>query len=95
MPHHKADDVYQKKGIPTASERHEGLRAAWKVMVAGALDPRRLVFVDECGVHTSLAARYGYCPKGERLSLSVPRNRGKHTTLLSSMTAGEWGLQWR
>jgi transposase len=62
------------------------LRAAWRVMVAGALDPRRLVFVDECGTHTSLAPLYGYSSKGERLKLSVPRNRGKNTTLLASIT---------
>jgi transposase len=55
-------------------------------MVAGALDPRRLVFVDECGTHTSLAPLYGYSPKGERLKLSVARNRGKNTTLLASIT---------
>lgn len=60
-------------------------------MVGGALDPGRLVFVDECGTHTSLAPVYGYSPKGERLSLSVPRNRGKNTTLLASMTLGGMG----
>ncbi len=54
-------------------------------MVAGALDPRRLVFVDECGTHTSLAPIYGYSPKGERLRLEAPRNRGPNTTLLASM----------
>ena len=43
--------------------------------------------MDECGLHTSLAPIYGYAPKGERLTLSVPRSRGKNTTtLLSSMT---------
>jgi transposase len=67
------------------------LRAAWRVMVAGVVDPRRLVFVDECGTHTSLAPLYGYSPKGERLSLSVPRNRGKNTTLLASMTVEGMG----
>jgi hypothetical protein len=36
-------------------------------MVAGALDPRRLIFVDECGTRTSLAPVYGYAPTGERL----------------------------
>jgi transposase len=46
----------------------------------------RLIFVDECGTHTSLAPIYGYAPRGERLRLSVPRKRGKNTTLLSSMT---------
>jgi hypothetical protein len=50
------------------------MRAAWRVMVAGVLEPSKLVFVDECGTHTSLAPLYGYCPKGERLRLSVPRN---------------------
>ncbi len=54
--------------------------------MAAALEPERLLFVDECGTHTSLAPIYGYAPKGERLYLSVPRSRGKNTTLLSSMT---------
>jgi len=67
------------------------LRAAWRVMVAAAVAPERLVFVDECGTHTSLAPIYGYAPKGERLRLSVPRKRGKNTTLLSSMTLGGMG----
>jgi hypothetical protein len=63
--------------------------------LAEEIDPERLVFVDECGTHTSLAPLYGYAPKGERLRLSVPRKRGKNTTLLSSMTVGGmWGLLW-
>jgi transposase len=60
-------------------------------MVAAEVEPERLLFVDECGVHTSLAPIYGYAPKGERLHLAVPRNRGKNTTLLSSMTTGGMG----
>jgi transposase len=55
-------------------------------MVAAEVDPRRLVFVDEMGVHTSLAPLYGYSRKGERVGLSVPRNRGTNTTLLASMS---------
>jgi transposase len=62
------------------------LRAAWRVTVAARVQPERLVFVDECGTHTSMAPIYGYAPKGERLRLRVPRKRGKNTTLLSSMT---------
>jgi len=62
------------------------LRAVWKVTVAARVEPERLVFVDECGTHTSLAPIYGYAPKGERLGLSVPRKRGKNTTLLASMS---------
>jgi transposase len=55
-------------------------------MVAQKVDSERLVFVDEMGVHTSLAPVYGYSLRGERLRLKVPRNRGKNTTLLASIT---------
>jgi transposase len=55
-------------------------------MVAEEVDSRRLVFVDEMGVHTSLAPLYGYAPRGERVHMEVPRSRGKNTTLLASMT---------
>jgi len=60
-------------------------------MVAEEISAERLVFVDECGTHTSLAPIYGYAPRGECLSVSVPRNRGKNTTLLSSMTTDGMG----
>jgi transposase len=55
-------------------------------MLAAEIDPERLVFVDEMGVHTSLAPLYGYSRKGERVGLSVPRNRGTNITLLASMS---------
>jgi transposase len=50
-----------------------------------------LVFVDECGTHTSLAPIYGYAPRGERLYLPVQRGRGKNTTLLSSTSVEGMG----
>jgi transposase len=50
------------------------------------IDPRLLVFVDECGAHTSMARLRGRAPKGERVYGRVPRNRGKNTTLIASMT---------
>jgi transposase len=74
-----------------ALERDEFLRAAWKVMVAQSLDARRLVFVDEMGTNTSLSALYGWAKKGQRAHCSVPRNRGKNTTLLSSMSVDGMG----
>ena len=69
-----------------ASERDEWLRAAWRTLVAGTINTRRLVFVDEMGAHTSLSVLYAYSPKGRRIHAQVPRNRGKNTTLLASMT---------
>ena len=41
--------------------------------------------------HLTGADLYGYAPKGEALRLSVPRSRGKNTTLLSSMTVEGMG----
>ena len=92
MPCHSTDRFHAQKGGPSATERDEFLRAAWRVMVAAEVDPERLlVFVDEMGVHTSLAPVYGYSPKGERVHLYVPRNRGRNTTLLASITLSGMG----
>jgi transposase len=54
-------------------------------MEVGRIDPGRLVFVDEMGTHTSLAPVYAYAPIGERAFFEIPRNRGKNTTLLTSL----------
>jgi transposase len=60
-------------------------------MEIGRLDPGRLVFVDEMGTHTSLAPLYAYSPIGERAFFEIPRNRGKNTTLLTSLHQGGMG----
>jgi transposase len=70
-----------------ASERDEFVRAAWRTLIAGRIDAERLVFVDEMGSNTSLAPVHAWAPRGERARCSVPRNRGKNTTLLASMTS--------
>ena len=54
--------------------------------LAQRIDPKRLVFVDEMGTNTSLAPLRAWSPKGQRAYCSVARNRGKNTTVLSSMT---------
>ena len=86
MPCHSPDRLYSQKGGRVATERNEFERATWRVMVGAVVEPERLIFVDECGTHTSLAPIYGYAPKGERLYLPVPRTRGKNTTVLTSMS---------
>jgi hypothetical protein len=50
------------------------------------VDPRRFVSVDECGTHTSMTRARARAPRGERAYGEVPRNRGKNTTLIASMT---------
>jgi transposase len=90
--HLKRKDVPpEKRDGECQRARRVGHRAAWRVSVAEVLEPERLVFVDEMGLHTSLAPLYGYAPKGERLRLSVLRNRGRNSTLLSSMTTEGMG----
>ncbi len=49
------------------------------------------MFVDECGSNMGLAPLRARAPKGERARGSAPRNRGKNTTLLASMSAGGMG----
>src|SRR5215213_6439931 len=80
VPCYRPDRPHQEKGGRSATERDEFLRAAaWRVMVAAGVEPERLVFVDECGTHTSLGPIYGYAPRGERLRLRVPRKSGART----------------
>ena len=69
-----------------ASERDEFLRTAWRALVAGRIDARRLVFVDECGTNTSLAPVHAWSRRGERAFAKVPRNWGANVTLLASMS---------
>ncbi len=74
----------QKKS-KVAQERDEGLRGLWRWLVT-RFDVRRLVFVDESGFHTSMYRLRSRAPKGERAYGKVPRNRGKNTTLIASMS---------
>lgn len=74
----------QKKSR-VAQERDERERAAFGERT-GPVDPRRLVAVDECGTHTSMTRARARAPRGKRAYGKVPRNRGKNTTLIASMT---------
>ncbi len=60
-------------------------------MSAENLDARRLVFVDEMGTNTALSPLYAWAPRGQRARCSVPRNRGKNTSLLASMSVEGMG----
>lgn len=74
-----------------ASERDEFLRVAWRALVPGRIDARRLVFVDEMGSNTSLAPVHAWSRRGQRAAGTVPRNRGANVTLLVSMSAAGMG----
>jgi transposase len=46
----------------------------------------QFVFVDECGSNIALTPLYARAPKGQRATDRVPRNRGKNSTLIASLT---------
>jgi transposase len=79
--------AHQKKS-PVASERDEEARGLWR-WLASRFDARRLVFIDESGFHTSMTRLRARAPRGQRAYGKVPRNRGKNTTLIASITFEE------
>jgi len=48
------------------------------------VDPNRLVFVDETGVHTAMTRRYGWAPIGERVRGAVP-GHWKSVTMVAAL----------
>jgi hypothetical protein len=59
-------------------------RARWTDGQA-ALDPGRLVFVDETGAATNMARRYGRSRRGQRLVAAVPHGHWKTTTFIAAL----------
>jgi transposase len=54
-----------------------------------ALDPNRLILIDETWAATNMTRRYGRCARGLRLRASVPHGHWKLTTLVAGLrTAG-------
>jgi transposase len=78
----------RKKKSLHASERdtsrRQNLRAehAWIVEV---IEPARLKFVDEMGIHIAQTPLYGRAPRGERVAYSVPSCRGENLSVLGSI----------
>jgi transposase len=84
----------RKKKIPRAQEQDrpevQERRREFCEELAG-LDPRRLVFVDECGANTAMTRTHGRAPVGQRVYATIP-GRWESITLtcglrLSGVTA--------
>jgi transposase len=50
------------------------------------MSPARLVFVDETGVATNMARRYGRSPRGRRLDGPIPHGHWKSITFVGGLT---------
>ena len=62
-------------------------REAWRREFA-AIDPTRLVFVDESGASTAMDRTYGRAPSGVRVDGPVPHGHRKVTTLTAAVRLG-------
>ena len=51
------------------------------------MDGRRLVFLDESGMSTNMARRYGWGQRGERLVAAAPYGHWRSTTLVAGLRA--------
>jgi transposase len=77
----------QKKSRRAAEQDRPELkaeRAAWREEFA-AIDPARLVFVDESGASTAMDRTYGRAPSGVRVDGPVPHGHWKMTTLAAAV----------
>jgi len=59
-------------------------REAWQA-AQPALDPERLVFVDETWASTNMARTHGRCPVGERLVMDTPHGHWQTTTFVAAL----------
>lgn len=73
-----------------AREQDAPARAAWRGATL-TLPAARLVFLDETGTNTAMAARYGRAPRGRRAHGRAPRNHGPNVTLVAAMRLGAMG----
>ena len=69
----------RKKKVPRAAEQDspevQEQRREFCEDLAG-IDPRRLVFVDECGANTAMTRTHGRAPAGQRVYADTPGRLG-------------------
>jgi transposase len=87
---HQAVRLDSKKKSVVASERDEEAREAWRKQTS-RLDREQFVIIDECGSNIALTPLYSRAPRGKRAVGAVPRNYGKNTTLIASLSLAGMG----
>jgi transposase len=83
----RAGPAREKKVTRAAEQDRPDVAAQRQEWRAGqaALDPERLVFIDETWASTALDRRYGRAPVGERLVGAVPHGHWKTTTFVAGL----------
>jgi transposase len=87
---YQAPGLDAKKKTVGATERNEDARSAWREQMK-TVDANQVVIVDETGSNSGLTPLYARAPQGQRAYGSIPRNRGKNTTLLASLSLSGMG----
>src|SRR4051812_481764 len=81
----------RKKKVPRAAERDspevQEKRRVFRKGLAG-IDPRRLVFVDECGANTAMTRTHGRAPAGQRVYTDAPAHWDSITLTCGVRLAG-------
>jgi transposase len=80
-------DHAQKKSLHAAEQDRPDVAAARRAFIRRqpALDPDRLVFIDETWATTNMTRRYGRAARGLRLLAPVPHGHGQLTTLVAGL----------
>jgi transposase len=77
--------------VRAAERDRDDVRAArehWRRAVTPALDPGRVVFVDETAANTRMDRTYGYAPKGRPVVGTAPHGHYKSLTFTAALRAG-------
>jgi DDE superfamily endonuclease len=80
----------QKKQVRAAEQDRADVaeaRRAWAAEQQPALDPAKLVFLDETWATTNMTRRYGRAPRGQRALGVVPHGRWRTTTVIAALRA--------
>jgi transposase len=77
----------QKKTLYATEQNRPDVAAARREFIRRqpALDPDRLVFIDETGASTNMVRRYGRAPRGLRIVARVPHGHRKMTTVVAGL----------
>ena len=80
--------ITRKKKTGHASEQErEDVEASREAWFEGQLDldPKKLVFIDETSISTSMARRFGWAPRGKRCRASIPFGHWNTTTFVAGL----------
>ena len=92
---HRRGITFKKTAHASEQQRADVLRR-WRSWfeTQSALDPERLVFVDETGASTKMARRCGRAARGHRCRAPIPHGHWKTTTFVGALRLSGMTAPW-